>query len=341
MRFGLSMTVQHHLDKDMVTALEENYVMVHHARDKGWHWLTCGQHYLNEGNNQMLQMLTLMARLQAEAGEMGAVLGVVLLNLHNPVYVAETVASLDVIWKGNLAFGVGLGYRDVEFDAFGVPRGQRARRYEQVLELVKRLWTEERVSFASDWCTLRDVHMNLRPVQRPHPPIWVAANNEKGVRRAARMGDTWYLNPHATVASLEALLAIYRTEREALGKPQPSVLPCEREIFCARDRRTATELAGPYLAGKYQSYAQWGQDKVMPGQEDFRQSFDALLQDRFVLGSPEECFEQLRPLWERLGVNHLNFRTRWPGMPLPLALGSMRLISDELLPELRKVRPAA
>ncbi len=74
----------------------------------------------------------------------------------------------------------------------------------------------------------------------------------------------------------------------------------------------------------------------MPGNDSFRQSLDALLQDRFVLGSPEECWEQLRPCWEEAGANFLIFRTHWSGMPVGHALSSMRLISDELLPALRR-----
>ena len=110
-----------------------------------------------------------------------------------------------------------------------------------------------------------------------------------------------------------------------------------KEIFCAKDRATALELAGPYLAGKYKDYASWGQDDAMPEDETFDQSFDDLIRGRFVLGSPEECYEQLRPYWEELGANHLVFRTHWAGMPLATALHSMRMISDELLPALRKV----
>ena len=117
-------------------------------------------------------------------------IGVLLINLHNPVYVAETVATMDVIAGGNMAFGVGLGYRDVEFDAFGVRRGERVKRFVDCLELVKRLWTEESVSFESEHCTLKDVRMNMRPVQKPHPPIWFAANSDPAVKRAAHMGDT-------------------------------------------------------------------------------------------------------------------------------------------------------
>ena len=264
-------------------------------------------------------------------------LGILLLNLHNPVYTAETVASLDVIARGNFVFGVGLGYRDKEFDAFAVPRGQRVKRFEEYLDLVKRLWSEDSVTHESDTVKLDGVRMNIRPVQRPHPPIWIAANNERAIRRAARMADAWYINPHSTMETIRHHLSVYREELERQGKAMPAELPAVKEIFCARDRATAIEMAGPYLAGKYRDYAKWGQDKVMPEDETFDQDFDDLLRSRFVLGSPEECYEQLRPYWEEFGVNHLTFRTHWAGMPLGTALHSIRMISDELLPELKKV----
>jgi len=252
--------------------------------------------------------------------------------------VAECMASLDVIWRGNLVFGVGLGYRDVEFDAFKVPKGQRLRRFEQCLEVVKRLWTEDKVTVDNDVCTLTNVTLTCRPVQRPHPPIWFAANNDNAVRRAARLGDTWFVNPHATMATTKRQMVLYREELARLGKPFPRVVPLIKEIFCAKDTATAVEMAGPYLAAKYQTYASWGQDTVMPSGETFHQPFESLLRDRFVLGSPEECYEQLRPCWEEVGANFLFLRTHWSGMPLGHALASMRLISDELLPALRQIK---
>ena len=130
MKVGLFVTNQQYLTTDMVSALDEQIAMVRLVRDKGWDSLFSGQHYLNEGNNQQLQLVPLLARLIPEAGEMQVGLGILLLNLHNPVYTAETVATLDVLSRGNFVFGVGLGYRDVEFDAFGVPKGQRVKRIE-------------------------------------------------------------------------------------------------------------------------------------------------------------------------------------------------------------------
>jgi alkanesulfonate monooxygenase SsuD/methylene tetrahydromethanopterin reductase-like flavin-dependent oxidoreductase (luciferase family) len=183
--------------------------------------------------------------------------------------------------------------------------------------------------------------MTSRPVQQPHPPIWLAANNDRAVRRAARLGDSWLINPHATIPEITRQLALYRAELASVGKPFPGVLPYLREIYCAKDKRTALELAGPYLAEKYRTYASWGQDEVLPGNDTFHQPFEALLRDRFVVGGPEDCWEQLRPCWEEAGANFLIFRTHWSGMPVGHALASMRLISDELLPALHRLAPAA
>ena len=337
MKVGLFLTNQQFLDTDMIAALDDQIAMVHHARNFGWDTLLSGQHYLNEGNNQQLQLVPFLARLIPEAGDMNIALGILLLNLHNPVYTAETVASLDIISRGKLIFGVGLGYRDVEFDAFAVPKGKRVARFEEYLELVQKLWTEDSVTHSSETCILNNIRMNVRPVQKPRPPIWLAANNDKAIKRAARMSDAWFVNPHSQLETIRRHMHIYNTELKDCGKTAPKELPIMKEIFCAKDKKSAVELAGSYLFGKYQDYAKWGQDKVMPENESFDQELEDLIKGRFILGSPEECYEELRPYWEEFGMNHLIIRTHWVGMPRNLSLDSMELISKELIPELRKI----
>jgi alkanesulfonate monooxygenase SsuD/methylene tetrahydromethanopterin reductase-like flavin-dependent oxidoreductase (luciferase family) len=338
MKVGLFITNQQTLTTDMVSAFGDQVTMVRYARDRGWDSLFSGQHYLNEGDNQQLQLVPFLARLAADAGPMTIGLGILLLNLHNPVYTAETVASMDVICGGNFVFGVGLGYRDTEFDAFGVPKGERVKRFEDYLALVQRLWTEDSVSFENSHCRLVNVHMNIRPVQKPRPPIWIAANNDPAIKRAARLGDTWFINPHAEIETIRRQTAVYRAELAAVGKSAPTELPIVKEVYCAKDRATALALAGPYLLKKYKDYATWGQDKVMPGKDNFgSSSLQDLVRGRFIVGSPKDCYNELKPYWEEFGVNHLIIRTHWVGMPLSLSLASMRLISDELLPALRKV----
>ena len=179
MKVGVFLTNQHPVGSDMVAALEGQLAMTRLARDRGWDAVGTGQHYLSEGVSQ-LQLVPFLARLAADAGPMTGIVGVILAGLHNPVEVAECIASLDVIWGGNLVFGVGLGYRDIEFDAFNVPKGQRVRRFEECLQIVKRLFTEDAVSVETDVCRLSKVTLTCRPVQRPHPPMPVLHESVRG-----------------------------------------------------------------------------------------------------------------------------------------------------------------
>src|SRR5689334_24796978 len=156
MKLGIFLTNQHPPGTDMVAALEGQYVMTRFARDHGWDAVVTGQHYLSDGVSQ-LQLIPFLARLAAEAGHMTGIAGVLLAALHNPLEVAECMASLDTIWRGNFIMGAGLGYRDVEFDGFAVPKGARVRRFEECLEIVKRLWTEDEVTVETDVCILRRV----------------------------------------------------------------------------------------------------------------------------------------------------------------------------------------
>tara|TARA_B100000686_G_scaffold42581_1_gene44486 strand:+ start:11785 stop:12816 length:1032 start_codon:yes stop_codon:yes gene_type:complete len=337
MKIGYFISSQKPSGTDSVTALNEQIKLVQYARDQGWDSFFTGQHYLCEEDIQMFQNIPVLSRLKAEAGHMTLGIGVLLINLLNPVFIAETVATMDVIAEGNMAFGVGLGYRDVEFDALGVPKGQRLKRFLDCLDLVKRLWTEDEVSFESDYCVLNKVKLNMRPIQKPYPPIWFAANSDPAVKRAAHLGDTLFINPHATTQTINRQMDIYRSELDSLGKPFPKELPCIKEVFCAKDKKTALEMARPFLEVKYADYARTGQDKALPEDEVSWDNlpFEELMKDRFILGSPEECYEGLLP-YLQMGVNHLIIRTSWIGMPYSTTLQSMRLFSEEVVPALKK-----
>ena len=130
---------------------------------------------------------------------------------------------------------------------------------------------------------------------------------------------------------------IYRSELDSLGKPFPKELPCIKEVFCAKDKKTALEMARPFLEVKYADYARTGQDKALPEDEVSWDNlpFEELMKDRFILGSPEECYEGLLP-YLQMGVNHLIIRTSWIGMPYSTTLQSMRLFSEEVVPALKK-----
>ncbi|MBI3325993.1 MAG: LLM class flavin-dependent oxidoreductase, partial [Nitrospinae bacterium] len=244
--------------------------------------------------------------------------------------------TLDVICEGRFICGVGLGYRDEEYEAFGVQRGERVARLVECLSVIKRLWTEEEVSHTGRFYQLTKARMLLKPVQRPHPPIWFAANNDGAVERAARLGDAWVINPHAKLSVLEHQIALYRKTLREAGKPFPAELPMIKELYVAPDRNTALLECRPFLETKYQAYAAWGQDKALPSEDRFDLAFEELVRDRFIIGDPDDCVRELRRYADALGVTHVIFRIQWPGMEQAKVLRTIKLLAEHVMPVLQQ-----
>ena len=111
-----------------------------------------------------------------------------LLPLHNAVRVAEDGATVDVISRGRFDLGIGKGYAKHEFLGYGIPRKERASRFEEGIDVIRGIWTQDPFSFQGKHYNLQDIRLTPKPVQQPHPPLWVGALNPKAVDRAARLG---------------------------------------------------------------------------------------------------------------------------------------------------------
>jgi alkanesulfonate monooxygenase SsuD/methylene tetrahydromethanopterin reductase-like flavin-dependent oxidoreductase (luciferase family) len=334
MKFGLSVPVQHPPDAPSAERMRELLEQVRLARDLGFDSISASQHYL-AAPFQYFQPIPLLARIAAESGAMTLITNILLLPLYNPVDLAEQLSTLDIICNGRLVCGVGLGYRDVEYTVFGVERASRVARFEEALTLLKRLWTEDEVSVDGQHFRLDRARLTLKPVQRPRPPIWIAASSHAGIKRAARLGDAWTVAGHATLATLKQQVQFYRDTLQALGMPFPEDFPLAKELYIASDRHTALREAQPYLEAKYRAYSQWGQDRELPASETFAVPFEALVQDRFILGDPDDCIAQIRAHQEQLGITHMKFRVHWPGMPHALVMRTIRLLGEKVLPACR------
>ena len=334
MKFGLGLSVQHAPDDSQPRRFEEHLEQVRLASAVGFDSVWASQHYVSAPFTYF-QPMPVLSRVAPEAGTMSLGTGVLLLPLHHPVDVAEQIATLDMICGGRFIFGVGLGYRDAENRALAVPSRDRVGRLTEALEVIERLWTGEPVSYAGRHFTLDNVRISMPTLQRPRPPIWLAANADVGVERAARVGDAWRMNQHATFETLERQLALFRRARSAAGKPAAAEIPLIKECYVAPDRATAVSEARPHLGSKYEAYRQWEQDKALPPGESFASDFEALARDRFLLGDPARIREEITRYRERLGVTTLIVRVQWPGMEQAKVLRSIRLLGEEVFPHLR------
>jgi alkanesulfonate monooxygenase SsuD/methylene tetrahydromethanopterin reductase-like flavin-dependent oxidoreductase (luciferase family) len=335
MKFGLFVNAQQPRSDDPVARFRQCVQQTIVARDVGFDAIAAGHHYVSPPY-QSLQNLPFLARLAADAGEMDLVLAVTLLALLNPVQTAEEIASLDVMSAGRVVFGVGIGYREEEFAAFGLNVSDRVPRMLEGLKLIKRLWSEDSVTHQGRFFNLREATSTIRPVQKPHPPIWIAANADKAVERTGRLGYPWFINPHAALPTTERQWGLYKQALVANGHPIPDARPMILELCVAPTREEAFATAGPYLAGKYAAYAEWGQDKVLPGEESFRVGFDELARGRFILGSPDDVIAQLEDRIARLDANYFIFRAGWPGMEAWKVMKVLELMGQDVLPHFHR-----
>ena len=243
MKFGLSLTgmLQQPEGTDMVAAVEEALGLVSLAKELGFSFLYAGQHFLSHPY-QMLQPLPVMARLAAAAPGMDLVTTAVL-PLANPVDVAEQVATLDVITGGHAILATALGYRDEETDAFAIVRRDRVARMMEALEVINLLWHGEGpVTYEGRHFHFHDSPTGLRPVQRPGPPVWIAASSDAAVERTGRLGYPWLIN-HADYPTIERQVTLYRDARARAGHPDAIALPILREFFVAETAEEAVRTA--------------------------------------------------------------------------------------------------
>ena len=152
-----------------------------------------------------------------------------ILPYRNPVFTAKTLATIDVLSRGRVTVGVGVGWLREEFEALAAADfDRRGAVSDEYLRIFKTLWTRSPASFEGEFYRFRDLQCLPLPVQKPHPPIWVGGHSRPAIRRAARLGDGWHpvgANPAVplTPAELKASLDLLHREAEAAGR-DPSAL---------------------------------------------------------------------------------------------------------------------
>ena len=204
---------------------------------------------------QMLAPIPMLSYLLRDAEGMTIGPNILIMPLLNPVHVAEDAVTLDLLSGGRYVLGIGVGYREDEFEAFQVPLGERAVRMEESIEIMRRLWSEDKVTYHGKIFKLDNLGIGLKPRREGGPPIWVAGVIDVAVRRAARLGDAWLITNFAHLGVLEPQMRMYRETLTAVGKPLPTEVPITRECYIGPTRARAFEECK--VALEYPRYFTW------------------------------------------------------------------------------------
>jgi len=281
------------------------------AEALGYQFVTTGEHVFFYGaiGNSLIS-------LAAAAGATKTIKlmsSITLVPLYPPALLAKQVAMLDVVSNGRFNLGVGVGGEYAkEFEACGVPIKERGARTNESLEVMKRLWTEDDVSFEGRFTRFSGVTLNPRPVQNPHPPIWISGRSDAAIRRCARYGNGWlpYMyTPDRLASSLDSIQNL-AGEMQRTDPVRPGLF-----IFFAvhEDREQGIKMAVDRLSIQY------------------NQDFSTLVDKYALAGNPDDCIARLREYIDA-GARTIILNSACPGN---YVAENEQLLARAVLPALR------
>ena len=302
------------------------------AEEVGFDSCFFGEHH-QDRDGFLPSPLIVATAVAAHTSTLNVGTSVILLPLHNPVHLAEDVITLDLVSKGRIILGVGLGYQDADFRAFEVPVRQRVGRFEEGVDIIRHCWSGEPFSFHGEYHQLENLHITPRPFQQPAPPLWIGASTPPGARRAGSMADGFVAGPSTDLASTIELVETYREAAVREGREPLVVLM--RDAWVAETRVEAEEVYGPEVMTAYKYYWRNGLSEFRSIGSESEITLDNLGRDRLILGEPEECVAEFQRWSQTVGAEYFLLRLRHAhsgGPPHGRIMDAIQLFGEEVIP---------
>jgi probable F420-dependent oxidoreductase len=296
MKFGMG--IQATEDPALRNPWDAVYRRAGMAEEAGFEMVTASHHRFTQGYDSA-STWAVLAAVAARTERIRLGTNIYIVPLDHPLDTAEQIATVDRISHGRVFLGAGLGYRRYEFDALGIPYNQRGQLMTECLDIIQRAWTEERISYQGRHFHCEDVEVLPKPFQSPRPPIYVGANSEAGLRRAARLADGYLVPFPDPLPKVKETLAWYRAEAAANGRQATVVLG--RQIGIASTRQAVEDEWLPRVLESMRAYRRAGAPternegmaaKLKAG--GGRATIEALGNDVFVAGTPDDVIAGLQ-----------------------------------------------
>jgi alkanesulfonate monooxygenase SsuD/methylene tetrahydromethanopterin reductase-like flavin-dependent oxidoreductase (luciferase family) len=261
-------------------------------------------------------------------------MAVSLAAFYHPLRLAEEVAFLDILSQGRVNWGAGRGFDPTEFAAFGVPVAESGRRFHEAVEIVLAAWKSERLTWSGEFWKFSDIEVLPKPMQQPHPPVWLAAGSPGALKWAGRHGYTVMLGPHSTFEETAAHRELFRSELESAGHSiDGREIPMARFVAVAETDEAAEAIArsgAEWLAETYMTPAKATRPESADQEiltMDPAAKVARYLSAAIIHGSPGRVRERIARLRQEMYLDYL--------MLAPLSHGSFMAFTDEVMPHLR------
>ena len=258
-------------------------------------------------------------------------MAVSLAAFYNPLRLAEEIAMIDVLSGGRVNWGAGRGFDKVEFQAFGVPVEESSDRFRECVDIVLAAWKNERVSHQGRYWQYDDIEVLPKPLQSPHPPVWLAATSMDSIRRAAETGHDILQDPHASHVDIGKKREYYRQVLREHGFPtEGRVIPTARLLAVGATEKEAEDIARAGAQWTVTSYSNPKQRAGPPAPHQIPVAgvdpIERYVNDVVIRGTPERVIDVVQELRETIGLDYL--------MCAPLSHSSFVRFTEQVLPKL-------
>lgn len=246
---------------------------------------------------------------------------ITLAAFYHPLRLAEELALLDLLSEGRVNWGAGRGFDAKEFRTFNVPMEESYPRFREVVEIVLKAWTNERLTHKGQYYSFEDVEVLPKPLQQPHPPTWVAANSPEAITWAAAAGYSILSGPHSTYTELGKAKRFYLQKLQEHGHASSGRdLPMARLLAIASTDAEAANVARQGAQWLLKTYIDPRQLNM--GDDPVGRYVDSVV----IHGTPERVHDQLLRLREEIGLEYM--------IGAPLSHETFLSFTEKVLPKL-------
>jgi len=356
MKFGMLHLFESPMGKTEYQVMKEQLDLMRSAEDLGFDSVWPAEHHFSDYGYCASPALSLAA-IASVTKRIRLGTGIVVLPFHNPIRVAEEYAMLDLMSDGRVDFGVGRGYQPIEFAGFQVDQAKSRGIFNESLEVIMQAWTQERVNFKGVHFNIQDQVVRPKPLQKPHPPVWIAGLSEATFPMVGKWGCNLLCAPVFGFqgSSAAELLNSYRQALRAAGHdPATKEIGALCMVYCAETtaqarrefsesvmwyyRTIAKYIAPPAGQGPVKTYELYTKTRDLAASVSFEELLEA---GALICGDRDHCIEQITAMRERLGFTQLLCWTRLGGLDTKKVLKSMELMQKHVIPYFKKEELAA
>ncbi len=351
MKFGMLHLFESPAEKTEYQVMKEQLELMRSAEDLGFDSVWPAEHHFSEYGYCASPALSLAA-IASVTKRIRLGTGVVVLPFHNPIRVAEEFAMLDLISDGRVDFGVGRGYQPTEFKGFQIDQARSRGIFNESLEVIMQAWTKDRVNFKGVHFNIQDLEVRPKPLQKPHPPVWIAGLSEATFPMVGKWGCNLLCAPVFGFQGKTAteLLDSYRQALRSAGHdPATKEVAALCMVYCAetveqarRDfsgpvmwyyRTIAKYVAPPEGQAPIKTYELYTKTRDLAANVSWDQLLDA---GALICGDRDHCIEQIAAMKEKFGFTQLLCWTRMGGLDTKKVLKSMELMQKHVIPHFKQ-----